>query len=238
MPSLGYGTDDGGGDDIIIPPNPPALNKIDHFGYIIGYPEDYITGEECHYQPRMPVKPQGNITRAEVATIFFRLLDDATRAQYMTRENNFPDVEEGMWFNTAVSTMAAMGIVNGYPDGNFHPDAYITRAEFAAIAARFDSKGNTTGASFSDIYGHWAQKEINLAYNNGWILGYEDGSFKPEGYIKRGEAAKIIDMVMKANDEKIFRNFYGVGAVFIAVCLWCSNYCNARTKQLWYFNVY
>jgi hypothetical protein len=167
----------------------PEVFSGEHYAYVIGYNDGLV-------------HPESNITRAEVATIFFRLLDDSTRAKYMTKTNNFTDVEKGMWFNTAVSTMAAMGIVNGYPDGNFHPDDYITRAEFAAIAARFDSKGNTTGASFSDIYGHWAQKEINLAYNNGWILGYEDGSFKPNQNIVRAEAMTLINRVLQRVPER------------------------------------
>ena len=166
----------------------PGVFSGDHYAYVIGYSDGLV-------------HPEANITRAEVATIFLRLLDDATREQYMTKENSFADVEKGMWFNTAVSTMAAMGIVNGYPDGNFHPNANITRAEFAAIAARFDSSGNTTGVSFNDIYGHWAQKEINLAYNNGWILGYEDGTFKPNQNIIRAEAMTLINRVLQRVPE-------------------------------------
>lgn len=166
----------------------PEVFSGDHYAYIIGYSDGLV-------------HPEANITRAEVATIFFRLLDDATRARYMTTENSFADVNSGMWFNTAVSTMAAMGIVNGYPDGNFHPNANITRAEFAAIAARFDSNGNTTGVSFRDIYGHWAQKEINLAYNNGWMIGYEGGFFKPNQNIIRAEAMTMINRVLQRVPE-------------------------------------
>ena len=166
----------------------PVVFSGDHYAYIIGYNDGLV-------------HPEANITRAEVATIFFRLLDDATREQYLTKENSFADVEQGMWFNTAVSTMAAMGIVNGYPDGNFYPNEFITRAEFAAIAARFDTNGNTTGASFDDIYGHWAQKEINVAYNNGWILGYEDGTFKPDQYITRAEAMALVNRVLQRVPE-------------------------------------
>lgn len=166
----------------------PVVFSGDHYAYIIGYDDGLV-------------HPEANITRAEVATIFFRLLDDATREQYMTKENSFADVEQGMWFNTAVSTMAAMGVVNGYPDGNFYPNEFITRAEFAAIAARFDTNGNTTDASFGDIYGHWAQKEINVAYNNGWILGYEDGTFKPDQYIIRAEAMALVNRVLQRVPE-------------------------------------
>lgn len=144
----------------------PGVFSDDHYAYIIGYSDG-------------TVRPGANITCAEVATIFFRLLDDPVRDRYMTTENNYSDVEEGMWFNTAVSTMSAMGILSGYPDGSFHPNSNITRAEFAVIAARFDEVGNTAQSSLSDIYGHWAYKEINTAAGNGWVLGYENGTFMP-----------------------------------------------------------
>jgi len=166
----------------------PAVFSGDHYAYIVGYSDG-------------TVRPEAYITRAEVATIFFRLLDEQTRDQYYTKENSFSDVERGMWFNTAVSTMASMGIISGYPDGTFHPNANITRAEFAAIAARFDSNGNTTGVSFLDIYDHWAKKEINIAANNGWILGYEDGTFKPNQRITRAEAMAMVNRVLQRIPE-------------------------------------
>lgn len=166
----------------------PGVFSGDHYAYVIGYDDGMV-------------HPEANITRAEVATIFFRLLDEETRARYMTRSNSFSDVEEGMWFNTAVSTMAAMGIVTGRPDGTFDPNANITRAEFAAIAARFDANGNTTDASFTDIYGHWAMKEINIAANNGWVLGYEDGSFRPNQLITRAEAMTMVNRVLQRIPE-------------------------------------
>lgn len=166
----------------------PSAFSGDHYAYIVGYSDG-------------KVHPEANITRAEVATIFFRLLDNETRERYLTKENTFSDVENGMWFNTAVSTMAAMGIINGYPDGDFHPNANITRAEFAAIAARFDSNANTTGVSFTDIYGHWAQKEINIAANNGWILGYENGEFRPNQNITRAEAMAMVNRVLQRIPE-------------------------------------
>ncbi len=137
----------------------PEVFGLDHYAYVIGYPDG-------------GVHPEATITRAEVATIFFRLLSDEVRNSYMTESNTFSDVDEDDWFCRAVSTMSAMGIVNGYPDGTFRPNGNITRAEFAAIAARFDKNGNTTPADFSDIYGHWASEEISVAANNGWILGY------------------------------------------------------------------
>ena len=142
-----------------------------------------------------------SITRAEVASIFYRLLSDETRARYTTDANPFHDVEEGMWFNTAVSTMAAMGVVSGYPDGSFHPDANITRAEFAAMSSKFDANGNDYGVSFDDIYEHWAQKAINIAANNGWVLGYEDGTFKPNQLITRAEAMTMFNRVLQRVPE-------------------------------------
>ncbi len=163
---------------------PEWLNGIDHFAYIVGYPEG-------------DVLPMHNITRAEVATIFFRLLEDDVRDRYITRENSFSDVERDMWFNRAVSTMAAMGIVNGYLDGTFNPNGSITRAEFAAVAARFDLNGNTSPASFTDIYNHWGHKEISIAANNGWVLGYEDETFRPDQYITRAEAMAMVDRVLQ-----------------------------------------
>ena len=166
----------------------PAVFSGDHYAYIIGYSDGMV-------------HPQWKITRAEVATIFFRLLDEPTRSQFMTRSNSFSDVQPGMWFNTAVSTMASMGVINGYPNGTFQPNANITRAEFAAIAARFDAHGNTTGVSFSDIYQHWAYKEISIAANNGWILGYEDGTFKPNQHITRAEAMALVNRVLQRIPE-------------------------------------
>ena len=131
-----------------------GLNTTDHFAYIVGYGN----GE---------VRPQNNITRAEVATIFFRLLTDDVRDENLTKTNRYSDVTRADWYNTAVSTLSSMGIITGYPDGTFRPNAAITRAEFAAIAARFDSNGDKTTAKFSDIATHWAKDEISIAYNNG-----------------------------------------------------------------------
>jgi uncharacterized repeat protein (TIGR02543 family) len=167
---------------------PKSLNDIDHYAYIVGYPDG-------------TVRPQGSITRAEVATIFFRLLTDNMRNQYLTDNNNYSDVNPSDWYCTAVSTLSKMGIINGYTDGTFNPGGYITRAEFAAIAARFELSGNTTEADFSDIYTHWAKKEISIAANNGWILGYEDGSFRPNQLITRAEAMTLVNRVLNRVPE-------------------------------------
>ena len=166
----------------------PDVFTGEHYAFIAGYTDG-------------TVRPEANITRAEVAAIFFRLLDPVIRKQYLTHENPFSDVTGDMWFNTEVSTMAAMGIISGYPNGEFRPNANITRAEFAAIAARFDADGNTTGASFTDIYEHWAKKEINIAANNGWVLGYEDDTFRPNQFISRAEAMAMGNRVLQRIPE-------------------------------------
>ena len=160
-----------------------GLNTTDHFAYIVGYGN----GE---------VRPQNNITRAEVATIFFRLLTDDVRDENLTKTNRYSDVAATSWYNTAVSTLSSMGIITGYPDGTFRPNAAITRAEFAAIAARFDNDGDKTAAKFSDIATHWAKDEISIAYNNGWITGYPDGTFGPQRSITRAETATMINRVI------------------------------------------
>lgn len=165
-----------------------GLNTTDHFAYIVGYGN----GE---------VRPQNNITRAEVATIFFRLLTDDVRDENLTKTNRYSDVAATSWYNTAVSTLSSMGIITGYPDGTFRPNAAITRAEFAAIAARFDNDGDKTAAKFSDIASHWAKDEISIAYNNGWITGYPDGTFGPQRDITRAETMTLVNRVLNRQPE-------------------------------------
>ena len=165
-----------------------GLNTDDHFAYIVGYGN----GE---------VRPQNNITRAEVATIFFRLLTDDVRDENLTKTNRYSDVAATSWYNTAVSTLSSMGIITGYPDGTFRPNAAITRAEFAAIAARFDNDGDKTAAKFSDIATHWAKDEISIAYNNGWINGYPDGTFGPQRDITRAETMTLVNRVLNRQPE-------------------------------------
>ena len=167
---------------------PTGLNGDDHYAYIVGYPDK-------------TVRPQNGITRAEVATIFFRLLTDETRGANSTKSNSYSDVAAGAWYNHAVSTLSAMGIVKGDSHGKFNPNAPITRAEFAAIAARFDDKANTTTADFSDIASHWAKNEISAASNNGWITGYPDGTFRPDNKITRAEAMTLVNRVLKRLPE-------------------------------------
>ena len=139
--------------------------------------------------------PEQNITRAEVATIFFRLLPEASRQAALSRTNAFSDVNEGDWYNVAVSTTAQLGIVKGAPDGAFHPYENITRAEFAVIAARFDTERGSADAAFSDVADHWAAGEIARAASRGWVRGYTDGTFRPDQPITRGEAMALINRV-------------------------------------------
>lgn len=165
-----------------------GLNNTDHFAYIVGYGN----GE---------VRPQNSITRAEVAAIFFRLLEDDVRDANYTRQNKFTDVSNDAWYCSAVSTLSAMGIISGYPDATFRPNASITRAEFAAIATRFDVNGDKTPASFNDIAGHWAKDEIAVAANNGWVNGYEDGSFRPQNKITRAETMSLVNRMLNRKPE-------------------------------------
>ena len=164
-------------------PTPEILNDQDHFAYVIGYPDGLV-------------HPEATITRAEVATIFFRLLDDDVRSANITKVNAFSDVDADDWFNTAVSTLSKLAIITGYPDGSFGPNDPITRAEFAAIAARFDTHTANSTAGFSDIQGHWAVPEINTAAENGWVNGYPDNTFRPDNNITRAEAMALINRVL------------------------------------------
>ena len=167
---------------VVIPDDALGLNTTDHFAYIVGYGN----GE---------VRPQNNITRAEVATIFFRLLTDDVRDENLTKTNRYSDVAATSWYNTAVSTMTKAGIVDGYPDGTFRPNAPITRAEMSKIIALFAKLDKTTDR-FSDIAGHWAEAYIKLAAGNGWIEGYPDGSFRPNQSITRAETVTMINRVL------------------------------------------
>ena len=159
-----------------------GLNTDDHFAYIIGYPDG-------------TVQPNGQITRAEATTIFFRLLTEESRSANLTKTNGYTDVAFDAWYNTAVSTMTKAGIVDGYPDGTFRPDAPITRAEMAKIISLF-AKLDKSESRFSDIAGHWAEAYIRFAAGNGWIAGYPDGTFGPQRNITRAETATMINRVL------------------------------------------
>lgn len=165
-----------------------GLNNTDHFAYIVGYGN----GE---------VQPQNSITRAEVAAIFFRLLEDGIRSENFTHQNDFSDVAADAWYCSSVSTLSRMGIIAGYPDGTFRPNAPITRAEFAAIATRFDNNGDKTPVSFTDIIGHWAEGEITVAANHGWVSGYGDDTFRPQNQITRAETMSLVNRVLKRLPE-------------------------------------
>ena len=162
---------------------PDMLNGDDHYAYVVGYSDG-------------TVRPNANISRAEVATIFFRLLKKEVRDGNLTTENIFADVTNGQWHNKAISTMAKLGIVKGRRADSFDPDASITRAEFAAICARFNTKPVENSGSFSDISGHWAENEIERAAAFGWISGYPDGTFRPDARITRAEAMTMINRVL------------------------------------------
>ena len=162
---------------------PERLNGDDHFAYIIGRDDGLV-------------HPEATITRAEVATIFFRLLTDEARAEYLTETSPFHDVAPDAWYATAVATMEAMGIVEGRAPAVFDPDAPITRGEFAAIAARFDSAPYDGADRFTDIGGHWAAEYINQAAVKGWVEGQPDGSFAPDRSISRAEAMTLVNRVL------------------------------------------
>ena len=162
---------------------PDTLNGDDHFAYVVGYADG-------------TVRPDANISRSEVAAIFFRLLKPEIREDNLTGLSTFADVSEGMWYNKSVATMAKLGIVKGRPAGTFDPGAPITRGEFAAICARFDAGLADGDSSFTDISGHWAEAEIEHAAALGWIMGYSDGTFRPDSYITRAEAITMINRVL------------------------------------------
>ncbi|MDD2496081.1 MAG: S-layer homology domain-containing protein, partial [Tissierellia bacterium] len=160
------------------------LEKFDHFAYIIGYPEG-------------DVRPLKDITREEVAMIFYRLLTDESRNALLSDENPFSDMDElHQWSNRAVSTLYNAGIIMGYPDGTFRPSDPITRAEFATIAAKFDKLDLSNITKFTDVIGHWAEKYITSSEMKGWIKGYLDNTFKPEQDITRAESMTLINNVL------------------------------------------
>ena len=162
---------------------PAMLNGDDHYAYVQGYSDG-------------TVRPNDNITRAEVATIFFRLLKDEIREENLSDVNTFEDVTDGMWCNKAISTMAVLGVVKGRTAEYFDPDAPITRGEFAAICSRFDKSDIVARENFTDIEGYWAKEEIERAAILGWVRGYTDGSFRPRNYITRAEAMTMINRVL------------------------------------------
>lgn len=160
----------------------PQLNRDDHVAYIMGYPDG-------------TVQPEGQITRAEACTIFFRLLTDSSRDYYFSKTNDYTDVNAGDWFNNAISTLSNAGIVTGYNDGTFRPNQPITRGEMAKIIANFANL-KYGGKTFTDLAGHWSKSYVELAAGNGWIAGYPDGSFRPDQKITRAETVTMINRVL------------------------------------------
>ena len=169
--------------DDIVPLAAPHLNVTDHYAYLAGYPNG-------------TVRPEGSITRAEVATIFFRLMLTEYRQENWSTENDFPDVASTIWYNNAVSTCVRAGLLSGYPDGTFRPNAPITRAEFAAIAARFLSEEVPGYDYFTDMEGHWARTDVARAVVAGWIKG--DGRiFRPDDNLTRAEAVTLVNRMIE-----------------------------------------
>lgn len=167
---------------------PTTLNDSDHYAYIVGYEDGTI-------------RPNGHITRAEAATVFFRLLTDEARDANLTDRSPYPDVSAGDWYNKAIATLSRMGILSGYEDGSFRPNATVTRAEFAAMAARFDTEAKPVDTPFTDLTGCWAADEIAKAYGKGWVNGYGDNTFRPNGPITRAEAVTLINRVLRRLPE-------------------------------------
>ncbi len=167
---------------------PDLLNDSDHFAYVIGYMDGNV-------------RPYGLISRAETTTIFFRLLKDSVRDGNLLTSNTYTDVADDYWANTAISTMTGLGIVQGRSTTTFDPKAPITRAQFAAICARFDTGKSSGTQTFTDIKGHWAEKYIERAAELGWIKGFEDGTFRPDTYITRAQAMTMINRVLNRIPE-------------------------------------
>ncbi len=190
---------------------PGSLNGEDHFAYVVGYPDG-------------TVRPNANIDRAEVTTIFFRLLKEEIRNGNLADTNSFKDVSDEDWHNTAISTMTKLGIVKGRYTDRFVPDAAITRAEFAVICARFDDSEFEVVDDFTDVQGHWAEAEIHEAAAHGWIRGYEDGTFKPDQFITRAEAMTMINRVLNRVPET-------VDDLLVDMIKWSDN----SDKSAWYY---
>ena len=165
-----------------------VFNRNDHYAYIIGYPDE-------------TVRPEQNITREEVATIFFRLLKDDVRNEHMAKTNSFSDVDSDRWSNTAISTLENFGVITGYSDDEFKPAKEITRAEFTAIAARFYDTTRDT-SDFTDCAGHWADKYIATAFDNELIKGYAGNIFKPDQKITRAEAMTLFNNILNRHVDK------------------------------------
>jgi uncharacterized repeat protein (TIGR01451 family) len=197
------GGNTGGGGTTVVDPRPPLAGfLLEHVPYIFGYPDN-------------SVRPGHPITRAEAASIFFRLLS-AVEKDYPL-PSVFSDVRNGVWYSQSVSYLASINIIRGYPDGTFRPDQPITRAEFAAIASRFDNLAETSANAFTDISNHWAVRVINSSFAKGWISGYPDGTFRPEQSITRAEVVTVVNNMLDRRIRiedipagiKVFSDFVG-----------------------------
>lgn len=193
---------------------PLATFTTDHFAYVIGYTDGNV-------------RPEANILRSEVTTVFFRLLNETVRYDYWGTVNGYKDVPTEKWCNNSISVMTNLGVITGYPNGNFGPEDYVTRGELATIAARFARlNGSETVASrsFSDISGHWAEKYILFAANVGWLSGYTDGSFRPDEYITRSEFIAIVNRMLERSPEN-------AGDLLSNMITWPDN----KDTNKWYY---
>ena len=187
----GGGNSGGGGSGVVIIPDEElpqgfSQNKI---AYIEGYPEG-------------DVRPLGNVTRAEVAAVFFRLLEPKYRDSILTLDADFPDMDGSEWASKYIGTLVKGGLLIGYPDMTFKPRSPITRAELVFIASKFDKLAPTEKKILSDISGHWAEESINSANAKGWVTGYPDGTFKPDQYITRAELVTLVNKVLDRDVKK------------------------------------
>jgi hypothetical protein len=172
-----------------VPLGLPVLNKTDHYQYIQGYEDN-------------TVRPEANITREEVAAVFFRLLTEDSRVEHFSEEVEFSDVEDTRWSKKYIATLSNAEVLEGYEDNTFKPGNFITRAELAVVTSRFDSLIPSEENMFTDIGGHWASEHINSAAEKGWVDGYEDGTFKPDDYITRAEFVTLVNNVLNRKVEK------------------------------------
>ncbi len=197
-------------DNQVLTPS-PALNKIDHFAYVIGYPDN-------------EVKPLGEITREEAAVIFYRIMTEENRKAFAATYQPFTDVESGRWSNDEIATLCNANIIQGNLDGSFNPEKPITRGEFAALAARFDKLKESQENKFSDIENHWAKDFINSSAEKGWIKGYGDGTFRPDHIIIRCEAMMLINEMLdrRVNMEGLHKDMKQ----------WIDN-----TEDKWYYEI-